>query len=56
MIEAGNSPDTKHRKKRLYMNVRPIIKYSSSVRQDKRKLCECHSRFFFESESTIFKG
>ena len=24
-----------------------IIKYSFTVRQGKRKLCECHTRFFF---------
>ena len=29
------------------MNVMLIIKYSSSVMQGKRKLCECHTRFFF---------
>ena len=29
------------------MNVWLIIKYSSTVMQGKRKLCECHSRIFF---------
>ena len=27
------------------MNVMLIIKYSSTVMQGKRKLCECHTRF-----------
>ena len=28
------------------MNVMLIIKYSFTVMQGKRKLCECHTRFF----------
>ena len=29
------------------MNEMMIIKYSSTAMQGKRKLCECHTRFFF---------
>ena len=28
------------------MNVMLVIKYSSTIMQGKRKLCECHTRFF----------
>ena len=30
------------------MNIMMIIKYSSTVMYGKKKLCECHTRFFWE--------
>ena len=36
----------KAQKKRFNMNAMQIIKYSSTVMEGKRKLYECHTRFF----------
>ena len=35
------------------LNVALIIKFSSTVMQGKRKLCECHGRFFYAKERLL---
>ena len=40
-MKASNSSTTKHRKQRLNMNVKLIIKYSSTEMQGERKFFVC---------------
>ena len=46
-MKADVSLTTKHRKCRLNVYIVLIMKYTSTVMQGKRELCECLTRFFF---------